>query len=505
MLLTVKWFFSALLLLGFHPPAIRAGASPLQDSLRLAALDCQALPSAASIRYLDLYNIPKESREKTYKVLCFVLNSLSRSRVIHLPRTIPDVNGPRLLCVDLDVYSIPHGAWDSLFELGTGRVPQPESYYNLPVFEVKEEYVDEEYEATETRYYNGYSREVLVKKTRKVPRPGQKEKIKKLTDAPWLSPADLQILRTRTHTKYPIGRADWFASYALYGKAYYRFLGIDPDKGKEADLEKLAKLDRLKALDFRAVTDTKIVTLNNRILVRYATVNHITGTYYWESLDTDKGIDDGDFILNLVRPKITAKEIIFGLANGLQGYGLSLANGNLVDVAAINIAADRRSKFQDPQVWTSRNCISCHNQGLWALEDKIRKFSKSSLLGILSKEKDKKEIDNTLEAYTYEPDLIIKHDQVLYEAAIRACNGWTPEANATAYEALCHSYLEQPLTLETFSLESGLDKVSLKKHLSSVQKIDHTLTGPLLIPPLNTYRSNWENRGFAALMLSLPP
>lgn len=494
------------LLLFFLFPLPSQG-NPLQDSLKLALLDCQALQSARYIRYLDLYNIPKEQREKTSKVLHFVLNSLSRYKIITPLRVIPDKDGPRLLVIDLEILKIPSQAWDDLFELGSGRIPQPETYYNLPVFEIKEEYTEEEYQTTERQQYtDGSYRNVPVTKFRKVKKLSGAKKAKKLTDPPWLSLPELESLRKLTHTRYPLGRADWFAVYSLWGKGYYRFLGIDPDKGKEKDLEDLARLDRKLSKEsiLKAVTDTKIVTLNDRILVRFLANSLPTGSYFWESLDTDEGIDDGDFVLNLINPTIKAKEIIFSLPNGLQGYGLSNAEGKLLEVAAINIAVDKRSGFQDAQVWTARNCITCHAQGLWEVQDKIRALSRNTILGTLSKAgTQKKVVDEVLEAFLYQPDPVIQHDQQIYASSVRACNGWTPEANANAYEQLVVTYFEKPLTLEAFSRECGLDPAALSKLLKSKKQVDHTLTGPLLIPPLNTWRTNWENRGFAALMLAL--
>lgn len=152
----------------------------------------QALPidRRRYVRYLTLYNIPKDQREDVTTSVVYLLNSLSSSPVLSSPSNVPD--SENLLVFDLRQYAPGQSdvdrwsvAWDGLVE--------SDPYFHLRV-------------------------EVLTGATRSVV----------AINAPWLDEGLANQLQLMTQSAGPLLRADYFvakASTALDG-AYYQFVGV---------------------------------------------------------------------------------------------------------------------------------------------------------------------------------------------------------------------------------------------------------------------------------------
>jgi hypothetical protein len=240
--------------------------------------------------------------------------------------------------------------------------------------------------------------------------------------------------------------------------------------------------DKAKAEKARAETKGVVVfssvAQHNRSILRIPTISGIFGGYYWFSHDTAAAVNDRDYINVLRNELFDAQEIIASLPNGLQGYFLTDGKGKRIDVADINVALDKESKYKDPQVWAARNCISCHTQGLRDINDEVRKMK----LDIVDQKEARRIVDLYFAVGMKE---VLSHDQALYKLAIAKATRWenlpplTPEATATTFEKMTRDYIDQPVTLAMAARELGYREDQVRNVLNNSVGIDHTLKAML--------------------------
>lgn len=511
------------------------------DCVQLASLDIQAVKTLNDpdldphyIRYLALYNYPKEKRKLLKKASDYVINSLN-TKYLNIKRTalIPaDTDDTLVIRVNLKDYGIDPKAWDDLAELGSGRVPLPDPYfhYRLEAFEENKQEFEIKKVKKEIEVIDHLGRRIKkeIEVEEKIPKPST-VKIKRfaLAQAPWLIIPDNGVALTNlvnyTYTKNPILRADWFLTYASWSPAYYALIGIKgkPEridgvlkiKNGENEFEALAQFDAIKSKQalITSITDTKIVALNNRIISRRPTVAGYLGGAYWASGDTNTGLDDEDYMNNLIKfdnPKIKAKEIIASVANQMHIYAVTDNQRNLVLFADPQIAIhgdQMPTRIQDKIVYAGlRNCALCHNEGIVTIRDKVRSLAQGKIALFINNLVNNK-IDHELSKriqQTFYPDIkpIQLHDNALFQATLLACNELTPLQNKAIFEDFIITYFDEFVTIDKVALEVGTPKETLLDLLKKEQNLDHTVVSLLQDAPLDISRLQWENQGHSVLM-----
>lgn len=367
-----------------------------------------------------------------------------------------------------------------------------------------------------TKVVTRSAKQVFPKKPKKIYTSAPLLAIEQIPDDRGKSIANLINL---TSTKNPIIRGDWFIVYAAWAPAYYHLLGLNlkpnPDKAaaiKEVFLEKdFEKLFNFKKVDAEediigAVTDTKIVTLHNRIVLRYNTLRGKSGGYYWKSQDTDKGTDDEDYLNDITvfnKAKIKAQEIIASGRNGFNIYALTDANGVLLNVAAASIAiqGDKMpTKFIDKQVYAGRNCMLCHAGGQIILKDKVRNIAQNKIALLLAhKTKDVEVIKRVEEAFSPNLKELIDGDNAKFLSAVLAGTGREGKAIGKIFEDIIFDYFDSPVTLNKMAWEVGIDPTKLDGMLREGINLDHTLTEVIQNPPEDVARVVWEQQGYDGL------
>lgn len=66
-------------------------------------------------------------------------------------------------------------------------------------------------------------------------------------------------------------------------------------------------------------------------------------------------------------------ELIFNLANGLQGYLLVNGKNARIDVGPIDVVGDPLKTSGTPEIVAGLSCMACHKHGMITLQDEIRK------------------------------------------------------------------------------------------------------------------------------------
>lgn len=206
------------------------------------------------------------------------------------------------------------------------------------------------------------------------------------------SDALLKSLSQTVDTELPILRVDWFMSNAGQPENYHLLLDL-PEK--ISDLEKKMGIDVDDNIRRRRVIRSAVfegvsgVSDHNRMLERH---DGPQGGYYWKSYDFAGSRDKQDLKRRPHGPaelepldesleafRHDGGEMIFSLANGMQGYYLSLANGTRIDRGPTSIVSNRQRPIgKGIEIVNGRSCFQCHSDGTIAKRDQMREFVEKS-------------------------------------------------------------------------------------------------------------------------------
>lgn len=188
-----------------------------------------------------------------------------------------------------------------------------------------------------------------------------------------------RALYTQLGTEAPFVRADWLLDTATRAPLYDRLIDLPAtlnllaarlgvNIANDINHPGLAEPDNL----VRFAVRKSGVSLHNRMAERHLGA---AGQYLWVSYDFATDIGRQDVFANPLGPRVVdrqafvhtfeheAGEVIFTLANGMQGYMLVNAAGNKVAVAATNVVRDVRRP--NGVVENGLSCFGCHgNNGM---------------------------------------------------------------------------------------------------------------------------------------------
>ena len=170
----------------------------------------------------------------------------------------------------------------------------------------------------------------------------------------------------------PYVRADWFCSTATLPPLYHDLLQL-PLKLEELENELGVDVDSNleSGSAFRAGMAISGVSRNNRVVERHP---HRDG-YYWKSHDFQSNVGAENIVQNPIDFFPSGGEMIFALPNGMQGYYVSDARGDRLDVAPTSIVVDKFAS--DRKVRNGLGCIRCHRAGTKDFSDSISSILKS--------------------------------------------------------------------------------------------------------------------------------
>lgn len=200
---------------------------------------------------------------------------------------------------------------------------------------------------------------------------------------------DLALMKTLQGTAFfdrvPYVRVDWFLTTASQGDAYHNLLGLPKTL---AELEKQLAVDskrdfsenRIKRSGFAG----SAVSKNFRLVDRFP-----GGTkYFYRSYDFAKSHGKAVLVKFPLGPADLAGdkfkefafeedggELIWSLANGMQGYMIVDKTGKRIDEAPTNIVRDLGETGGTPAVVNGISCIGCHKHGMRTYVDRIKEWS----------------------------------------------------------------------------------------------------------------------------------
>lgn len=210
----------------------------------------------------------------------------------------------------------------------------------------------------------------------------------------------------------------------LNSQIYYDALGIPHNF--EALTEKLDVEYDQDLQDLRAsligTNQSPLTTQKNRLLSRHDSFDG----FFWTTYDIAPGGDNlfKDPLLFATRSKrvfdFDASEVIFSLPNGLMGFALFNAKGQLQNEAPVEIVRDYQSPvFPAPTIVNPVSCFRCHGGGILETKDEIRQHVISN-----GSEFDVEDIERVKSLYKREESnrVLFALDNKKYAAALAKLN-----------------------------------------------------------------------------------
>ena len=497
------------------PPAVEEKIFTPETSVLFALADVQTLPPDIQpyIRYLAVYNEPKDRRKILAQISSFVCNSLGTKKKMYIPQFVGGTD-ETVIRINIADYNWKPEVWDKLAREGSGPRPFPEPYFHLrvarkvevefaPVVEKKlvkrtvTKNIVAGYYSNGQPYYRQQQVEEEVEEEVELKVPvKQTNKNEVQASAAWINADAVVKLANLTKSESPILRADWFIVNAMLPPLYYDFLNLG--KTRE-DFEKFSFADektseKANALDAAVVVYSE-VTRNNRRMRRSPTLRN---GYYWATFDLLSSTKGNKATVKPTEFKFDAQEIISSLPNGLQAYWLSNGNKERQDEAPINIAKDNTAV--DRVVRTGRSCVICHVDGIRPINDEIREGTKpdghnSSVQIIIG---DKKDAYQTDDLFGSDLQKQITLDQQKYADAVAASSGFKVVENAKHFAEIYDHYVENLITKEVIARDCGISMTELDKYLQMAK--DNVLNGLTKRQPRVVRRDQFEE-SFADFML----
>ena len=246
-------------------------------------------------------------------------------------------------------------------------------------------------------------------------------------------------------------RADWFCSTATSPPLYHDLLQmpltlaeLEQELGVDAD----SNLDA--GLAFRAGLAISGVSRNNRVVERHP---HRDG-YYWKSHDFQSNVGSENIVQDPIDFFPSGGEMIFALPNGMQGYYVSDARGDRLDVAPTSIVVDKFAS--DRKVRNGLGCIRCHRAGTKDFSDSI-----SSILMALPANPgfDKRKASQLYPGNEFW-DKQIRKDQKQFSDALQQLGQTISQREPLT--VVTANYLEGALSADEAAAEIGVDANDLK-------------------------------------------
>jgi len=165
----------------------------------------------------------------------------------------------------------------------------------------------------------------------------------------------------------PFVRADWFVSVAALPLLYEDLLQLPFELAQlESKLGVNSAMNLSDGTARRAGVTISGVSRNNRVVERHASVYGA----FWKSFDYSSNRGRENMFHDPIQLSAVGGEMVFSLPNGLNGYYVTDAVGNRIEVAPTSIVTDKFA--EDKSVRNGLSCIRCHENGIKGFVDNVR-------------------------------------------------------------------------------------------------------------------------------------
>ena len=181
----------------------------------------------------------------------------------------------------------------------------------------------------------------------------------------------------------PYIRADWFTAQASRPPVYHVLLDVP---ATVAELETRIGVNFQR--DFQDGSLCRVAFTQSGVSYGNRAVDRMESTlaqYYWKSYDFKASVErqlvmrfplgprfEGNEFADSAAFEHDGGEMIWSMANGMQGYMITDAAGNRLDEAPVSIVRDLSEISGTPAVVNGLSCMGCHRTGMQPLKDQVR-------------------------------------------------------------------------------------------------------------------------------------
>lgn len=299
---------------------------------------------------------------------------------------------------------------------------------------------------------------------------------------------DSEVIKLLSGAELPYLRADWFIARASVPPFYHQLLGLPQTLG---ELERMLGIDAARNLEeeknvARGGIRTSGVSQNNRVLERHVSPYGA----YWKSFDFRNNLGAQNIFRDPIQLNPAGGEVIFNLPNGLQAYFLVGGTGQRLDIAPIEIVADRNHP-DDPVIQNGRSCMSCHFDGIKLFRDDVRAAVKGMPLSFADQE-------HALAIYLQQETLnrLIEKDRRTFQDAIAQLNNAGANNPNTEPVNFTARRFQAELSAAEAAAEAGFELPEFQKRVESSVRLANLGFRQVLIAGGGIKRDLWE-RSFA--------
>jgi hypothetical protein len=223
-----------------------------------------------------------------------------------------------------------------------------------------------------------------------------------------------------TGTAFPFMYADSVNDVATIGNVYYAIIDVDVNQTLDDYVANVLGIDQAANLDdeelIRAGTSNSRLSRQDMVAERHDI--EVRSGAYWQRFDFADDVGNQSIFEDPFGFEEAGREAIFTLENGLFGYIIADADGNILEDSDILLDFNQNNF----RVTTSTSCSGCHNLGLITFEDQVRDFT---LDNAVSLQLNSDEVEAIREVYpsTQEFASIVAEDtEIFYQRALQSAN-----------------------------------------------------------------------------------
>lgn len=299
------------------------------------------------------------------------------------------------------------------------------------------------------------------------------------------------VIKNLSGAEIPYIRADWFVTNASIPPLYHNILNLP---NNITELEKTLGVDVVRNLReernmVRAGIRNSGVSQNNRIVERHSSAHGA----YWRSYDFKSSLDNQNIFSSPLTLTAAGGEAIFNLPNGMQAYFLADNHGKRIDIAPIEIVADRSSP-EDPVIHNGRSCMSCHFAGMKYFRDDMRSTLQAELNSASRNNNRYFLLEKALAIYPTQDqmDKLLEQDQERFRQAIEKTGGkLSGNVQNEPINALAKRF-EGELSLPLAAAEATLNLDEFQARLRTSSRLSALGYSQLLVANGGFKRDGWE-------------
>lgn len=276
---------------------------------------------------------------------------------------------------------------------------------------------------------------------------------------------DADVLKVQANTLVPFLQVDGFVAAATTQNLYYALIDVPETLTElfvQLGIDQADQIDRDRVV--RAGFSTSGVSKQERSVMRFD-LNQ-PGGFFWASFDfADNGQQNASIYADPLGSDAGAAggEFIYSLPNGMMAYYVAANDdvGSRLTEAPTDVVTDPRQVKNNEAVTNGVSCNSCHQNGIFPFEDRVREYAIDNQLIY-----DADTFETVMELYRPNDELleIVEADSAYFESSLKASG--VPTEISDPVTALYRDFVAVEVQRERAAGDLGVPAALLESEMS---------------------------------------